>query len=513
MKYKKSDPSAPMGRAEEVDRGFIDAKGSRTAAQSSRLWLMLGLTLAATQIAEAGYQFQTISGPGGASLFPAAINDSGAIVGTAGPDGVIRSPEGNYTVLTHDDHPLTPLALSQNGWIAGFFEEGENKKLFVRDAAGTLTSMPAPAAAPNFPLGINNAGDVVGSYQTGDAPKGFLRNAAGESVDLVVPEAAATYAYSINNSGSIAGTYEDDSGQHGFIRHFTGELTRFSIPGSRALAARSINDAGIVAGFYVDGDNRPFGFVRSVNGQIQTISAPDATQTRIFSLNSSGALAGRLRDAGGNHAFLATSTNRSPGKLYAIGGFDPEDSGMVPHRIYELDPATGKATPLPGSFKPEPAALAATADGRILALNVSHHHHHGEEPPPAEAALVEINPFNGFITKLATVPVEAYGFDIFPDGRAFTIPMSTGGTPVQLHAINLTTGEATPIGGASAIDDAFAAAFGSAPAANKRATQLASVGGHLYACASIRIRARPRSLARPTRSTRRRAAVTLEFRA
>ncbi|MBM3844741.1 MAG: hypothetical protein FJ405_00450 [Verrucomicrobia bacterium] len=167
------------------------------------------------------------------------------------------------------------------------------------------------------------------------------------------------------------------------------------------------------------------------------------------------------------------------GKLYAIGGFDPDDTGMVPHRIYELDPTTGKATPLPSSFSPEPAGLAATADGRLLALDLPHAH--GPEPAPEQSTLLEIDPYKGFLTKLATVPVEATGFDIFPDGRAFTIPLPGGSAPVQVHSVNLATGAVAPIGGASAIDDAFNAAFGSAPAANKRATQLASVSNSLYA--------------------------------
>ncbi|MBX3747153.1 MAG: choice-of-anchor M domain-containing protein [Verrucomicrobiae bacterium] len=197
-----------------------------------------------------------------------------------------------------------------------------------------------------------------------------------------------------------------------------------------------------------------------------------------YDMNNAGQIVGWGRKDGNTRGFLLTP---APGRLYAMGGYDPEDTGMVPHRIYELDPVTGKATPLTGSFGPEPAGLAATADGRILALNVEHHHHHGEEPPPAESALVEIDPYTGFLTKLATVPVEAYGFDILPDGRAFTIPLASEGTFVQLHLVNLETGAAVPVGSASAINEAFAAAFGSEPASNTRATQLASVGDHLYA--------------------------------
>ncbi len=169
----------------------------------------------------------------------------------------------------------------------------------------------------------------------------------------------------------------------------------------------------------------------------------------------------------------------APGRLFAMGGFDPDNLETVPHRIYELDPATGRATPLPGSFGPEPPAMAATADGRLLALNPLHSH--GSDPGPEQSTLLEIDPYRGLLTPLAVVPAQTYGFDIFSDGRAFTIPQSGGAAPVQLHAVNLQTGALTAIGAASAIDDAFAAAFGSAPAANKRATQLGSVSNKLYA--------------------------------
>ena len=71
----------------------------------------------------------------------------------------------------------------------------------------------------------------------------------------------------------------------------------------------------------------------------------------------------------GSGLFIGGSLQTAvPGKLYAIGGFDPDDTGMVPHRIYELNPDTGKATPLPGNFRSEPAG-----DGGIRPHSVHHH--------------------------------------------------------------------------------------------------------------------------------------------
>jgi hypothetical protein len=72
--------------------------------------------------------------------------------------------------------------------------------------------------------------------------------------------------------------------------------------------------------------------------------------------------------------------------------------------------------------------------------------------------------------------LNASGLDILPDGRAFTVPTTTG--QVRLHSINTTTGTATAIGTPMAIQDAVVAAGG--PNTSPFMISLGSVGSTLY---------------------------------
>lgn len=512
------------------------------AALAAGALLASGLTAPA---AAPRYHIQEMPTLGGNHSRALGINGRGHVVGEAQtPAGVNRAVlwhNGTLTDLgTLGGDRAQAYAINNAGFITGRARNagGRDRPFLYDPATQTMTELPTAGgqSASNVDdgtgFGINDA-KVVGGHSrnaAGQLEAFFWQN--GVTTGVGTPGGAHGRAWDINESGQLAGWGLEAGGATvayrwspgtGFdlipalqagdemfgigindLGHVVGSATATGrsrawlwdgstltdlgqAPGFTGAGANRVNNHGQVAGlsYRFNAQNQRIDNTATVWIGGQAVNLNEAVVNgsgwhleSAYHMNDAGQIVGWGRKSGNTRGFLLTPL---PGKLYAIGGFDPDDTGMVPHRIYELDPVTGKATPLPGSFKPEPAGLAATADGRLLALNVEHHHHHGEEPPPAEAALVEIDPFKGFITKLATVPVEAYGFDILPDGRAFTIPMSTGGTPVQLHAVNLETGAATPVGSASAIDDAFAAAFGSAPAANKRATQLASVGGHLYA--------------------------------
>lgn len=55
--------------------------------------------------------------------------------------------------------------------------------------------------------------------------------------------------------------------------------------------------------------------------------------------------------------------------LYAVGAFDPEDLGEAPRQLYRVDPATGIAKVIADNLQGEPAGLAGSPDGRLLALD------------------------------------------------------------------------------------------------------------------------------------------------
>jgi len=489
------------------------------------------------------YRIQEMPTLGGNHSRALGINDHGHVVGEAQtPAGINRAVLWRDGVLTDlgtlGGDRAQAYAINNAGYITGRARNaaGRDRAFLFDPNTRTLTELPTAGgqSASNVDDGTGfgvNEHNIVG---------GHSRNAAGQleafywqsgaTTGVGTPGGAHGRAWDINESGQLAGWGLDAAGTTvayrwspgvGFnlipalqpedamfgigindLGHVVGSATATGrsrawlwdgstihdlgqAPGFTGAGANRVNNAGQVVGlsYRFNDQNQRIDNTATVwiGGQAVNLNAALVNGSgwyleSAYHMNNSGQIVGWGLKDGSTRGFLLTPV---PGKLYAIGGFDPDDTGKVPHRIYELDPLTGKATPLPGSFGPEPAGLAATADGRILALNLPHSH--GPEPAPEQSTLLEINPYNGFLSKIATVPAEATGFDIFPDGRAFTIPLPGGAAPVQLHAVNLTNGALTAIGSASAIDDAFAAAFGSAPAANKRATQLGSVSNHVYA--------------------------------
>lgn len=132
------------------------------------------------------------------------------------------------------------------------------------------------------------------------------------------------------------------------------------------------------------------------------------------------------------------------------------------NQFYAVSTATGAAVSASSVSSGIVAGLATRPTGQVVGLLSNN--------------LVTVNVPANTTSVVGPLGVSASGFDVLPDGRAFTVP--TTASAVQLHAVNLTTGAATPVGAANAIRDAVVAAGG--PSTSPFVIGLGSVGGTVY---------------------------------
>ncbi len=117
------------------------------------------------------------------------------------------------------------------------------------------------------------------------------------------------------------------------------------------------------------------------------------------------------------------------------------------------------------------AGLASTPDGRLLGF--------------ASGQLAELHVPTQSVTPIGGPSnVNATGFDILEDGRGFIVPFDSEFDTQQLHQLDLTTGQATPLGSPKAVQEAIEAVLGQ-PMGNVYASGpfiigLGSAGGTIY---------------------------------
>lgn len=137
--------------------------------------------------------------------------------------------------------------------------------------------------------------------------------------------------------------------------------------------------------------------------------------------------------------------------------------------VFTIDANTGIATPVSTETSGLPAALAGTADQRLLGYSFS-------------GQLVELEPGTATQTPISEpTGVAATSFDILEDGRGFVVPFNDSFETQQLHRIDVQTGAATPLGSSQAVGDVIDQARGTElGTASPFIISLGSVGSRLY---------------------------------
>lgn len=145
--------------------------------------------------------------------------------------------------------------------------------------------------------------------------------------------------------------------------------------------------------------------------------------------------------------------------------------------VYEIDVDTGVATAVsPVVTTDVPSALAGTPSGELFGFAS------GFASGSEFGRLVRVDPVSGVQTDIGPdVGLRSSALDITADGRGFILPFDPDSNTQQLHAIDLTTGSATPIGSATAIGDAIDVARGTPlGSAEPFIISLGSVGDLLF---------------------------------
>lgn len=224
------------------------------------------LSLAATG-ALAQFTFTTFDVPGANVTQPVAINNNGDIAGrftdASGSHAFIRTADGTFTVF---DSCSNVVGLNDLGEIAG--DSGGSNGSCFRDRAGNVSTF--ALSQPGFSAGIvglNNAGEsIIKAFfrASGNMPFYFVQTLAGSLTSLPTPPGPyPAFLYTGLNNNGQATAYSFDyyfETTHGLLvdiasGQFTTMFDYSTIPQWMwsGTVAKALNDSGEVLGSYTDG--------------------------------------------------------------------------------------------------------------------------------------------------------------------------------------------------------------------------------------------------------------------
>lgn len=151
---------------------------------------------------------------GGTFSTAVAVNASGQAAGisstTAGAQHAVRwSATGVPTDVTPTAIDSSAIAINAGGAVAGTMTVGANLRAFYWSGSGGVTTIPTLTGGTyNFATGMNASGQVVGySGFTGNREHAFSWTPAGGVVDLGAVANTDTQANAVNDNGQVAGYY------------------------------------------------------------------------------------------------------------------------------------------------------------------------------------------------------------------------------------------------------------------------------------------------------------------
>jgi len=275
---------------------------------------IIAIAFAGTLLAD--YSFVTVDYPGQSSTALVAINAAGQIVGLVsnatltsqtsfftdihGSIGAsFQYPAGAFTHSTGIDSAGNVI-----GQFIDFSHGGSG--VFLRSAAGSVTSLPLPASltsASGEAISGNGAIVLSGNQSL------FFRAADGSYTSVLVPGADsslnAANATGIDNAGNVVGFYYPNFGSAtSFLRDANGVFRPIFFPGSVYTEVQGMNNLGQAVGFYYDG-TADHGFLWRGGSDFSTIDFPGATNTFASGINDSGVIVGFYNDARGRHGLIA----------------------------------------------------------------------------------------------------------------------------------------------------------------------------------------------------------------
>ncbi|MCU1274264.1 MAG: hypothetical protein JWO48_1695, partial [Bryobacterales bacterium] len=207
-------------------------------------------------VAAQNYTFDTILECNNLTLFPAAMNGSGLVVGTAHD---ISGAGGGMTYYNGKCQTYPSLAfygVSDTDWlIAGI--KGGNGYYLIEPGPQVMPLPNYPGAQATSYCCIDTAtGTLAGNYIPAGAPLNtfsgfFYQNGKFTSLPWSDASGSPSYEYTIaalNNAGIVVGTY-----QRNYVLGFVlakGKMTLLAHPGATNTNFKGVNDNGVVVGRY-----------------------------------------------------------------------------------------------------------------------------------------------------------------------------------------------------------------------------------------------------------------------
>jgi probable HAF family extracellular repeat protein len=322
-----------------------------------------------------------------AQTVPAAINDSGQVVGVAYAGS---SPALPYHAFLYSNSVIQDLStlggtnsgatgVNESGQVSGYTDlPGSGGQAGPTQAflysGGVMSSLGSVVAnGSSAGTGINDLGEVIGDSSAPGTPPAkhvvlFSGGTINDLGNLGSPGTLPTAARGINDSRQIAGTFFLANGYtHAFI-YTTGVLGDLGTLGGNNSAGVAINNQGEVVGSsdLGNGTSHAFLFDGSTMHDLGSLSSGNSAAN---GLNDLGQVVGYSSVAGVNHAFLY-----SDGAMLDLNSLISQGSGWVLNTANAIN-NTGQITGT-GTFNgenlayvltpaPEPSSIALLAIGAI----------------------------------------------------------------------------------------------------------------------------------------------------
>jgi probable HAF family extracellular repeat protein len=205
---------------------------------------------------------------GGAGSYPAAINNSGQVVGTSETASgathafVWDSSQGMQDLGTFGGPNSFAVAINDSGQVAGYADTSTGGHAFEWDSSHGMQDLGTLGGSSSQAFAMNDAGQVAGVAQTASgADHAFAWDSSHGMQDLGTLASSAMAAYGdsivvtgINNSGQVVGDSETASGAyHAFEWDSSHGMQDLGTLGGTAVngiasQATAINDSGQVVG-------------------------------------------------------------------------------------------------------------------------------------------------------------------------------------------------------------------------------------------------------------------------
>ena len=260
-------------------------------------------------------------GIAGSDVQPTGVSQSGLIVGTATDANSVVTGflfDGVNFVATGD----YPAAVNDSGQIVGRTLIGRGLHGFV-STGGVLSTLDVPGGSNTAPSSINASGAVVGQFQQSDGTYAGFSMVGGIVQPFSLPGTGGASLVAVNDSNQVIATVLQADGvtQDAYLFSAQG-VTPIVVPGGTMATPLAINDSGMIVGTYRDADGNSRGFLDD-NGVYTEINVPGSAYTVATGINASGQITGLTVDQqGAPLAFIATATEVTEPASWAglIGG-------------------------------------------------------------------------------------------------------------------------------------------------------------------------------------------------